>query len=329
MSNAPPDSLPGSILSRAVPRAGRTIRMLLQLMLPISLGVALLRWTGALESIGRVFAPVMSVFRLPGESAVALFSGYLGGIYALIGAMTVLPLTPAQLTILSSIALVSHNLIVECTVQDKAGTPWWWMLLVRLTGGILVGIVVAWSLFGLESIHVPALWLRLAPASHRAASLDAAPFSVFFRGWARDALVTSVKVALIVTAMMLFTEWIRSSGVLGRLERGCRPALRFFGLKDPVAYPWLTAQILGVAFGAGLLIEEFREKRGYDPREVRDLHTSIGLSHSLLEDTILLVGLGASLFWIIVPRMFFAAVIVRLVAPLPVALPPAGQGDQA
>lgn len=317
----------GSVLSRALPRAGRTIRLLLKLILPISFGVGLLRWSGLLASIGQVLGPGMAVFRLPGEAAVALVSGALAGIYALAGAMAVLPLSAGDITILSAIALVAHNLIVECTVQDRAGTPWWWMLIVRLACGAVVGLVVAWSIAGLEWLHAPALWLRFVPGSPHTLVPESGTFGDFVIGWARQASSLVIKMVLIVTAMMIATEWIRSAGIMARLERSCRPALRLLGLADPVAYPWLTAQLLGVAYGAGLLIEEFRDNGGYRPWDVRALHTSIGISHSLFEDTVILAALGASLFWIIVPRILIAALAVRIVKPVPWGVRAPGQRE--
>jgi spore maturation protein SpmB len=321
---APPDVGFGAVLSAALPRAWRTIRFLVRLIVPISLGVGLLRWSGMLARIGSLFAPAMAVFHLPGEAGVALLSGWLGGIYAMVGAMAVLPLSGAQVTVLCAMALVAHNLIVECSVQDKAGTPWWWMLLVRLAGSALVGMVVAWSVDWLQSIHAPALWLRFAPATSSSTTAEAESLAAFISGWGRQALKLVIKLVIIVTAMMIGTEWIRAKGILARLEIVCRPFLRFFGLSDHLAYLWLTAQILGVAFGSGLLIEEMRQRPTHQPRQVRDLHTSIGLSHSVLEDTIVLASVGASIFWIIVPRILLAAAAVRILRPLPSALRAAG-----
>ncbi len=262
-----------------------------------------------------------------------LLSGFLGGIYAMVAAMVVISPSPVEVTVLSAMALVAHNLIVECAVQHRAGTPWYWVLAVRLLGSILLGIAVAWSLAGLAALHLPVLWLRVV-SSPQTAVPPSAGFRGFILLWLRDSGTLILKVAVIVTAMMIVTEWIRSRGILARLERGCRPALRFFGLADSVAYLWLTAQILGVAYGSGLIIEEMRDNHGYEPRAVRDLHTSIGISHSLFEDTILLVALGASLFWIIVPRLLLAALAVRLLAGLPFGLRspaavwyPAGRGN--
>lgn len=311
-----------NILAIALPRAGRTIQFLVRLIVPISFVVGLLRWSGWLEEIGRVFSPTMALFHLPGEAAIALLSGFLAGIYALVGAMAVLGLSPAQVTVISAMALVAHNLIVECTVQHKAGTPWWWMLAVRLAGSVLVGLAVGWSVAWLQSIHAPALWIRFLPTTPLSALPVDEGFLAFLNGWARQAFFLVLKLVLIVTAMMIATEWIRARGLLARLETICRPILRFFGLSDRVAYLWLTAQILGVAFGAGLLIEEVRGRSVYKPREIRDLHTSIGLSHSVFEDTIILASIGASIFWIIVPRILLAALAVRILRPVTSALPP-------
>jgi hypothetical protein len=307
---------PDTVLGRALPRAGRTILLLCKLMLPISLGVGLLRWTGALEAIGRVLSPAMAVFHLPGEAAVPLVTGYLAGIYALLGAMAVIPLEPTAVTVMGAMALVAHNLIIETTVQDRTGTPWWWMLLVRIFSSLVVGLIVAWSLTALQARHLPALWLRFIPSEAHTSVPAAGGFWPFLAGWSREALRLMGKIILVVTAMMIGTEWIRSRGYMEKLERAVRPLLSFLGLSRTVAFPWLTAQILGVTFGGGLLIEELKV-RTIEEKDVRALHTSIGISHSVFEDTILLAAVGASVFWIIVPRLLVAVVMVRLVRPVP------------
>lgn len=309
------------MLGRALPRAGRTIFLLARLMLPISLGVALLRWTGWLERLAAIGEPLMALFRLPGEAALPLLTGWLAGIYALLGAMAMLPLAPEAVTVLGAMALVAHNLIIESSVQDRAGTPWWWVLAARLVASFLVGAAVAWSIAGLEALRLPGLWLRFVPASSQTAVPAGGGLAAFLVGWGEEALRLMVKVVLVVTAMMIATEWMRAAGWLERLERSVGPLLRALGLRRRVAFPWVTAQVLGVTFGSGLLIEELRERQ-LDSREVRALHTSIGINHSLLEDTILLAAVGASVFWIVVPRVAMAAWIVRATERLPWGLRP-------
>ena len=288
--------------------------MLMKLMLPISLGVGLLRWSGLLAAIGGFFAPAMALFHLPGEAAVPLVTGNLAGIYALVGAMAMLPLEPAAVTTLAAMTLVAHNLIIEGAVQHRTGTPWWFAVGIRIIGMLVVGAIVSGTIAFLQDRSLPALWLRM-PAPPSPPPVPAGEtFAAFLLDWGRGALRLCLKIVLIVTAMMIVTEWIRARGIMEHLERASRPVLRFLGLSDRVAFPWLTAQIVGIAFGGGLLLEEMR-RREIPAQEVRALHTSIGISHSLFEDTVLLVAVGASMFWIIVPRVAVAAILVRVIRP--------------
>lgn len=280
-------------------------------MLPISLLTGLLRWSGALEELGRLCAPAMAIFRLPGEAAVPMLSGMAGGIYALVGAMAVLPMSVEEVTILSAMVLVAHNLFVECAVQDRSGAPWRWTLAVRLAGMAVIGLVVAWSIAGLQALELPSIGPRIVPGDPRSAVPAAGTLAEFLKSWALQAVHLVAKLTLLITAMMVVTEWIRARGILAELERRSDPMLRFLGLRRPLAFPWLTSQVLGVTLGSGLLIEEMRERSRHDPRDVRALHTSIAISHSLFEDTILVAAMGASLLWIIAPRILLAAVAVR------------------
>ncbi len=307
----------GQILGPALPRTWRTLVLLLRLMLPISLLTGYLRWSGALEALGQVCAPAMGIFRLPGEAAVPMISGMLGGIYALVGAMAVIPMSVEEVTILSAMVLVAHNLFVECAVQDRTGAPWRWTLAIRLAGMIVMGLIVAWSIAGLQAVELPSIGPRIVPGDPRSAVPEAGTFGKFLQGWAVQALYLVIKISLLITAMMVVTEWIRARGILAEMERRSDPLLRFLGLRRPVAFPWLTSQVLGVTLGSGLLIEEMRERSRYDPRDVRALHTSIAISHSLFEDTILVAAMGASLLWITVPRILLAAIAVRAVSRVP------------
>ena len=57
-------------------------------------------------------------------------------------------------------------------------------------------------------------------------------------------------------------------------------------------------------------MEESREGT-LSPEELETLHLSIGINHSLIEDTLLLVALGLSAFWLYVPRLLMAIVAVQ------------------
>ena len=111
---------------------------------------------------------------------------------------------------------------------------------------------------------------------------------------------------------MLVTEWMRARDLYHRLTRPLRPLLRFLGLADSVAFLWITAMVLGLAYGSGLLMEEAKQEGAYRPQDLRDFNVSAGVCHSIIEDSALLATCGASLFWITIPRVVVAAAVTRL-----------------
>lgn len=94
---------------------------LAKLMIPAYLAALVLQRVGAVEVLAKVAAPVMRVIGLPGEAAVPLVFGWILNLYAVIGAMQPLTLSPREITLLALAALISHNLIVEGAVIHRTG----------------------------------------------------------------------------------------------------------------------------------------------------------------------------------------------------------------
>jgi spore maturation protein SpmB len=279
-----------------------TAWFLTRIMLPLSAAVAVLQWTGGLAWLGRVLAPAMGLFGLPGEAAVALVSGCLIGVYGAIAAAASIPLSAVQVTVLALMVLTAHNLIVESTVQGRSGTSGVRMAALRIAGAAVLGALL-WQV-----LRHGAQGAAVAQAGAAAADAGLAGFA---SSWASGAARLLLKIYVIVLSLTVGTELMRAYGVFEALSRSLKPVMRFLALADNVALLWLTATILGLAFGAGLIIDESREPGRFRPGELEDLHVSIAISHSLLEDTLLFLAIGAQLSWILLPRPIAAAVVVR------------------
>jgi spore maturation protein SpmB len=279
-----------------------TAWFLTRIMVPLSAGVAVLQWTGALAWLGRILSPAMRLFGLPGEAAIALVSGFLVGCYGAIAAAASLELNPVQVTVLALMVLCAHNLIVESTVQGRSGTSGARMALLRIGSAAVLGALL-WQALRHGDQGASVARVQAAAGSDGLAALA----SSWLAGTARLLL----KIYAIVLSLTIGTGLMRAYGAFERLSRYLRPAMRFLGLQDSVALLWLTATFLGLAFGAGLIIDESKEPGRFRPGELQDLHVSIAISHSLLEDTLLFVAIGASLPWILLPRPIAAALVVR------------------
>jgi hypothetical protein len=294
--------------ARATIRGLRTVVFLLRIIIPLSFLVSILDWLGILSRIGMFLAPAMRLFHLPGEAAVALVSGWLVGIYGAVAAMSILHLSGSQITVLALMTLTAHNLPVETTVQHRTGTPWWLTISARIATSALLGWIAAVALHAVGVDEGGALGAgAIAPGAARSA------FAPFLAHWALGAGKLAAKILVILLALMLLTEWMRARDIYHRIAVPLRPFLAFMGLSGSVAFLWVTAMVLGLAYGSGLLMEEAREPGRYRPEELRALNISIGLCHSVLEDTALLASVGASLIWITIPRFIAAAIVVRLI----------------
>ncbi|HOX05495.1 MAG TPA: nucleoside recognition protein [Planctomycetota bacterium] len=281
--------LAGCLRSGAL-AGGKQALWLLAFMIPISLGVRLLAMSGALQWLADRVAPALSVMGIPGETAVALVSAALLNIYSGIAALGSMTLTGREVTILAFFMLSFHNLPIEVAVQRRAGSSAWKILVLRLAtalaGALLLNLVM--------------------PAGGEAAPDRAlkAPTS-----WLEDTAWLVGKVLVLVAALMILQKVLVEFGIARYLARLLSPVLLVLGLPRSTAFLWIAMNTLGLAYGAGVLIEEVQS--GQLPKEdVELLNRSAAVCHSLLEDTLLFVAIGAWAVWIIVPRLVLAAAVV-------------------
>lgn len=105
--------------------------------------MTILAYTPIMEFLAYRLNPVMKVFNLPGESALVLILGNFINLYAAIGVIPVLNLTPWQLTTISLMLLTSHSQLLETSVYLKLKTRAIFLLLLRLLVAIILGFLLA------------------------------------------------------------------------------------------------------------------------------------------------------------------------------------------
>lgn len=278
-----------------------TAVFLIKIMVPVSLAVALLDWSGLLHYIARFLAPGMRLIGLPGEAALALVSGFLLTNYSSIAVITVLGLPLREASIVAIVCLTAHNLILETAVMRKAGSSGLKMVLLRIGMGLTAGWVFNLLLPGAPAPasftpppHALAVWSTLAPA-----------LVVWGQGTARLILKIIILVVVILVTQRLLEEF-HAAGFLARLAA---PFMKVFGLPDSASLLWLVINLVGYTYGAAVIMEQI--EGGKIKRKEADLFNHhAAVSHSLLEDTILYAALGIPIFWLTVPRLVMAILVV-------------------
>jgi spore maturation protein SpmB len=119
---------------------------IIKVMLPVTLVVTLMKISPALDWLSEICKPLMGVVGLRGETAIPFILGSLLNLYVAIGAMIPLALSAQETTILATMLLISHNLIVETAVIRGMDAPWVWLLLLRILAAFFMGFMLSWML---------------------------------------------------------------------------------------------------------------------------------------------------------------------------------------
>ncbi|MGO9147162.1 MAG: nucleoside recognition domain-containing protein [Desulfomonilia bacterium] len=278
---------------------------ILVIMIPISLGMTILQYTGGLKYISWILTPVMKLVSLPGEASFALIVGALINIYAGIAVMVTLGLDAWSINIIAVMMLICHNLVVESAVQAKTGVSGFKMTTFRIIAAVGMGFCVS-LLLPVELKNAGTSLTNVLPSS-------AQGFSEILLQWFRQTSILTLKVICIIAGINLLLDIMRYFKAFDLVISLLRPLTFVNGLPPKTSFMWIAGILFGLAYGSGVLISEARTGNVDKDALVR-LNLSLGISHALLEDTLLFVAIGASLFWVLVPRIVAAALMVWLYA---------------
>lgn len=292
--------------------AVRTSSTLFVIMVPISIVTRLLQQAGVVEWLGGVLQPAMGLVDLPGPLGLVWATAMITNIYA---AMIVfaslapsLDLTVAQVTTLSTMILVAHALPLELRIAQKAGVRVRFMLVLRVVGALVLGwlLSVAYRYGSFLQGRNTTFWCPPA--------LDQS-----WLAWGRSMGKTLAYIFAIILALLVLMKVLERLGVTRALTRLLEPLLEALGMSAAAAPITIVGMTLGISFGGGLIIQEAQSGK-LSRRDVFSSLALMGLCHSLIEDTLLMVVLGAHVSGILWARLLFALVVafvlVRCVAGL-------------
>jgi hypothetical protein len=242
----------------------------------------------------------MGLINLPGEAALPIITGVLIGPYTTIPIVTVIPFSPAQITMIAIFTMIAHSVIIEGIIQHKSGIHAAKIILIRLTSAILTVLIVS-QFFSDTTRSV------IVPTYVTAAT----PFIEVIKVWGVDTIELLIKILVIIMAVMIALECIKSLGWMRHLLNFSKPVMKVLGLSHRTALLWATATVFGLMYSGAVIIEE--AKRGVlTKEELERLHISIGTNHSMVEEPALWLALGLNGFWLWVPRLITAIAAAQI-----------------
>lgn len=272
---------------------------LFRFLIPIVIAVKVLTEVGAIRYLALPLRPLMELVGLPAELglswAAAMLVNIYSGIIVFLGLLPELPaLTTGQATTFALMVLVAHSLVLETRIAGQCGLSMPVQMGLRLLMAVLAGLVMHGLCAATGVLSAPAvIVLEPGPAPDGPA------------GWARGEVLNLAKIYLLVWGVMLLQrglDFFRVSDLLGRI---LHPVLRLLGISSRAAAVIIVGFGMGLIYGSGVIIKNAREGT-LTPHDVFCSMSLMGIAHSLIEDTLLMALLGASLWGVLLVRLLLA-----------------------
>ena len=284
-------------VEEVLPSATKTCIWIVKITVAVSFGIPFLKYFNLLPIFSEFISPVFNYVGLPGEAALAYVSGYFVNVYAAISAAVAVDLDVRATTILSVMVLCSHNMITETAVQKKTGSPAVRLVIVRTLSAFVIAFVLNKIMPGGVSSFSEAF------------SQQNLSFMTMFTDWLKSTLWLVVKMTFLIYSLSIMQKLLAEYGVIRIVAKSLKPLLAFFGLPAKTAFLWIVANILGLAYGAAVMIDESKSGK-ISRRDIDLLNTHISISHSNFEDLFLVCSIGAVWYILLISRWIMSFILV-------------------
>lgn len=278
---------------------------LFRVMIPLNILTKILEYFNAVEFLGRLLEPVMGLMGLSGELglvwAASMLTNIYGGLSVFAGIYPGLDITGGDITVLCLVILIAHSLPVELGIARKAGVKLIPMFLLRVLSALIMGILLSWffKFFNLFQGKAVPVWKPEITSNNT------------LIGWVESQFTGLIYIFFIILTLVVLMDILQRIKLMDWLTGRITPLISPLGMGKNASFLAITGFTLGISYGGGLIISE-AESGNLSEREVFFSLSLMGLSHGMIEDTILMAAIGGSLWGILAARVFFSFIFIWL-----------------
>ena len=277
---------------------------LVKVILPIMVILEVLKYFGFIEILGHLLGPIMLPLGLPGEWGIFWATAITLNLYnGLAVFFTLAPelnnLTLNQVTVLMTIALVAHSLPVEQKILQLAGIKIIPSTLFRLSFAYLLG-------WGLNKIYLHFSYFNVPVKVDKVFSF---PPSLTLADWFINAFWFFLTMFLIIVILVSLIKVLEKFKIDQMISCFLAKLLKPIGVSEIIMPSMIIGILLGLSYGGGLLVKEVKEKK-IIPMDVIKVMFFLSLSHSLIEDTLLVMTTGAHYSGVLIARVIFTFIVM-------------------
>lgn len=275
-----------------------------KIVFPVTIVVTILQYTPILPWFINLIAPLMGLIGLPGEAAMPLVLGNALNLYAAIGAIVSFDFTVKEVFIMAIMLSFSHNLFIESALASRVGVNWWFISSLRIVLALVAAILVnlLWS-GGSEMAQYGLI---------SNSDVVLSTWTAIILNGVKTAVLAVLQLSFIVIPLMIIMQFLRDLGWLTVISDKFAPFTRFLGMKENTSFTLVTGLTIGLAFGAGVMIQAVQED-GVSKKDMMLALIFLVTCHAVVEDTVVFIPLGIPVWPLLVIR-FTTAIVLTLFA---------------
>ena len=275
---------------------------LYKILIPFIFIIKILEEIGVVKLISNFFEPVVQLMGLPAELGIvwvtAIIINVYAGIVVFINVVPTLDLTVAQITVLTLIILIAHNILVESSVSRAAGVSFFYAAFLRIGMAFVAGVILSKIYLNFGFLQEKYSLVLQQQIVHND-----------YYSWIVGQLKNLAYIFLIICTLVISLNFLKAIGVEKLIRKLLERPLMFMGISPSAINIIIVGLTIGIQFGGGLLIRE--AKSGAINKQSILLSLSLlNLVHAVIEDTILMTILGGHISGILFFRVIFSLVVV-------------------
>jgi len=259
---------------------------------------------GLIPIFARILEPLTSFVGIDGSLGIVWMAAMLVNIYAGMAAFATLQsmfdYSVAETTIVGLMLLIAHSLPIEVAIAKKSGVSASFTLVFRFLNALIAGklLFLIFQYFNLyQELNISVLAIPDTNISH----ID----------WSISQIKNFLMIFAIIFSIITLINVLKSLGIWQIILKVLKIPLSYLGMSDKVANIILIGLTLGISFGGGFLIEESKKKE-ITKKDIFLSLAFLGLCHSIIEDTILILLLGSHISGILFFRFIYTIFIILI-----------------
>ena len=293
-------------LKELLQEISRVYLTLLKVMVPAIIIVKMLDMLGGTQWLAGMLAPFMQFVGLPEQLglvwATAILTNIFTAMVVFVDVTTALELSVAQVSVIGILMLLSHSVPIEGAVAKMVGVSWRLTISLKLGGGLLLAALVNWFYTTLDYQQQTAVLVWQGERQEQS-----------MMQWGSDQLQLLLSIFFIISALIILLRILKKIGVESLLQKLLSPVFKLLNITKGASNITITGLTLGLSYGAGLLISEVKNGN-ISKKDILLSISFLSLAHSLIEDTLLILLLGADVLAILWMRIVFAVIIIALLS---------------